>query len=357
MIYDWKLLQHLRRSAMQKARWIQDNPSQFFLEAYKMCKSEGINLAYDDYLSRWSNKDKDKVEVVTRNQSKHYNDRECVLKALKKYSPEKFTQNREDELNFIKQWFYKRDQDNYVELRIEEHNESPEEEIINILPNIKSLDYWKIVNQLLDTRAEKIKEEPVFTEEDFYSDEEVKQMYNKILQKGQFQDGFSSKVLAELRNRKLPYKPDNNNKRWWLMNHKFIWDVAMEIAETFNFTPRKTEEQRREYQRKYYQETKDYRKRLREKRGYNPEVKEQWKNASFRYKNKVCFYNDHYYYFEQLKRKLKSSEEARKYLLAESDQVRKCFYEGQEYEFWLLCYELRKTSENPYRVALQAIVK
>lgn len=161
------------------------------------------------------------------------------------------------------------------------------------------------------------------------------------------------------------------------LNYQSFWDKAFELIAGYDFEidfeiPRDYEAERleqielaekqrkehlKEYQKDYFQKNKEAVYAKRKEKGYNENIKNQWADASFKYKNKVCFYEGQYFYFEQLKRKLKSSEKARAFLLPEADQTRKCLYDGQEYEFWMLCYQLRKLKDNPYEVALNSVVK
>lgn len=136
-----------------------------------------------------------------------------------------------------------------------------------------------------------------------------------------------------------------------------FWKVAVEHLSDFEF-PMNWDDRhdRKEYNKAYFQEHKAEIYAKRNEKPASKQLKASWADASFKYKNKVCYYEGQYFYFEQLKRKLKSSEEARKYLLLEPDQTRKCVYNGQEYEFWELCYTLRKTTEQPYELALKSVV-
>ena len=153
--------------------------------------------------------------------------------------------------------------------------------------------------------------------------------------------------VYEMRSSDLESRPCKYNTFY---NYKSFWKIALELISGYDFEPTfeilpdyeaEKLERKKGYQKEYFQKNKEAIYAKRKEKGYNENIKSQWADASFRYKNKVCFYENQYYYFEQLKRKLKSSENARSFLIPETKQNCLCCYDGVEYEFWQLCHVLR----------------
>lgn len=267
-------------------------------------------------------------------------------------------------------------------------------------------DFEKSVIQNQEAKEEEKKSETVIdtktcTENTEFIKETIKKRYNEKLQKfiDQIKDGCSTEQIERLKRYSSWGDWNFRNKFYDLaksdwekqghrefntrcpshtyLNYKSFWDFALELIKGYDFEatfedPRIYEAERlaqielaekqrkehlKEYQKDYFQKNKQAVYAKRKEKGYNENIKSQWADASFKYKNKVCIYEGQYFYFEQLKRKLKSSEKTRTFLLPEADQTRMCLYKGQEYEFWMLCYQLRKLKDNPYEVALNSVVK
>lgn len=192
------------------------------------------------------------------------------------------------------------------------------------------------------------------TEEDLISDEVLKKIKTHLQLKGSFRY-FLTAVLQEwFKQTKTSYK--DFIKFHYVPYDKKFWDFAKEFEKTFDFE--KYKDNKKNYKKEYFQKNKEEIYKQRKISGYSENIHEKWNKANARYRNKVCLYQSEYFYLEQLRRKIGKTEDIKQYILSDSDQNRKCLYNGQISEFWQLCYELRKQKiKDSYSIALRSIIK
>lgn len=136
----------------------------------------------------------------------------------------------------------------------------------------------------------------------------------------------------------------NTTRKFWDFVHNYLKEYDF-TKFTLRYTGNET----------YYQRNRE--KINNARRGKQIGDKEQWKKASFKYKNKICIYEGKYFRFEQLKRKIGNTEEAKKFLLPDSEQEIRCIYQDKFFELWNVCYLLRNTEADPYKAAKEFIDK
>lgn len=211
--------------------------------------------------------------------------------------------------------------------------------------------FWTLTNEFV----KKLEEEKKIEEDKKHptlSEEEVNRIKYHLQKKGSFRYFLTDAKEAWLKKTGGNY---NSFYKFHIIPYdKKFWDFAKEFEKTFDFE--KYKKYTKDYQKEYFQKNKEEIYKQRKILGYSENIHEQWNKANARYRNKVCLYQGNYYYLEQLRRKIGKTEDIKQYILSDSDQNRKCLYNGQTFEFWQLCYELRKQKiKDSYSIALKSI--
>ena len=371
-----------------------------FEKAYRQCIAEGLEFRSltEEVVNKWSYWNSEKGRAHAQFNYKHSN-KESVNKSFNRYFNDtaghpRFLLNKEDS-GFSRFWTlsYRFVSEKVApekwefEEKLLQYKKALEEEKQNeVVINKASYEkYREIIKESLRRKSDlKFKE---YIKKLDFSAKEIEALNRQLGWKSySIRSDFEDYVKSEWekKGRKVYSVPSCFLKKrpCWQdtpMNYQSFWNTALELIAGYDFEidfemPRDYEAERlarielaekqrkehlKEYQKDYFQKNKEAVYAKRKEKGYNENIKSQWADASFKYKNKVCFYEGQYFYFEQLKRKLKGSEKARAFLLPEAEQTCLCIYEGVEYEFWQLCHVLRveRKMADWAEVALNSVIK
>ena len=319
-----KKLTKLKRSLGQKLRHNKDVWG-IFIRAYKQCLKEGYVFPFgEETIKKW------KIPSSIKNESKKEFEKDLDRN---KYSFGTFNNFFLWKMNHPTKMFEKgKSEKQYFDTQKR---------------------FWTLTNEFVkeleaEKKIEENKKHPTLGEE------EVNRIKYHLQEKGSFRDFLTVAIQAWFKKTGANY--NSFYKFCRVPYDKDFWDFAKQFEKTFDF--QKYKENKKNYQKEYFQKNKEEIYRQRKISGYSENIHEQWNKANAKYRNKVCYYQGEYYYLEQLRRKIGKTEDIKQYILSDSDQNKKCLYNGQISEFWQLCYELRKQKiKDSYSIALKSIIK